>query len=83
MATYLDTLATAAVAIAACIVVLDGLMRILEQFGRHTSKRVSAGVVLVTAGAAFWFTSPIFCGALLIIGRALQILGGMRRGTCV
>lgn len=66
-------------AAAIAIVVADGLLRIVEQFGKHTPYLIAGGVVLVTVGAAGWFLSPVTCGAMLIGGRALQVIGGMRR----
>lgn len=64
--------------IAGLIVFLDSLSRIIDQFCKRTPWSVRVGVVFMGAGSLAFLHDPYLLGALVIVGRALQVVSGMQ-----
>jgi hypothetical protein len=62
--------------LAGLVVFLDSLSRIIEQFCKRTPWLVRCGVVFMGAGSLAFLHDPYILGALVIVGRALQVLCG-------
>jgi hypothetical protein len=62
--------------LAGMIVFLDSLNRVIDQFCKKTPWPVRFGVVFMGIGGLFFLHDPYILGALVIIGRALQVLCG-------
>jgi len=62
--------------LAGLIVFLDSICRIYDQFCKRTPWLVRVGVVFMGVGALFFLRDPYVLGALVVVGRALQVLCG-------
>jgi hypothetical protein len=64
--------------LAGLIVFLDSLFRIYDQFCKRTPWPVRVGVVFMGVGSLAFLHDPYMLGALVVVGRALQVLCGVQ-----